>query len=57
MNRKYADARNAYNTAKAELGDARARTAALESKLKALLVECVNLRMYITEVARIVPVI
>jgi len=56
MNRKYADARNEYNTAKAELGDAKGRIAAHEARLKILLIECVSLRVYIAEVARIVPV-
>lgn len=56
MNTKYYDARNDYNRLKNELGESKARITQLDNKLKALLIECVSLKVYINEVARIVPV-
>lgn len=56
MNKKYYDARNDYNTIKNELKEARGNLVQLDNRLKTLLIECVSLKVYISEVARIIPV-
>lgn len=56
MNKKYFDARSEYNIIKNSLNDSKAKITSLDNRLMILVVECVSLKTYISEVNRVIPV-
>lgn len=56
LNKKYFEARNEYNMNKNGLNEIKNNILQLDARLHTLVIECVSLKIYISEVNRMIPV-
>ena len=56
LNQKYFNARNEYNRIKTDLNESVVKIRQIDDRLRILVIECVSLKTYISEVNKTIPV-